>query len=120
MQKWKQPPCLHHGDLRLKNIMVNEKGEIIAIIDWENCISSIGSYWDTSIALHDLSIDAHRQYLEGYGINGKKLRDMSTALKVFNLLNYAPEIEKIALNKEREKLDQYKASMHGALDLFSL
>jgi hypothetical protein len=33
--------CLQHGDLRLKNSMVNEKGQITDIIDWEECISSI-------------------------------------------------------------------------------
>ncbi len=98
----------------------NDKAEIVAILDWENCISSIGIYWDSSIALHDLSIDAQWRYLEGYGINGKKLIDMAPVLKVFNLLNYAPEIEKIVLGKEKTKLDHYRARMLGALDLFSL
>jgi hygromycin-B 4-O-kinase len=120
IKKWDQRPCLHHGDLRLKNVIVNEKAKIIAIIDWENCISSIGSYWDTSIALHDLSIDAQWRYLEGYGITDKKLLEMSTAIKVFNLLNYAPVIEKIVQKKEKARLEQYRVRMHGALDLFSL
>ena len=120
IRKWDQEPCLHHGDLRLKNIMVNEKGAINAIIDWENCISSIGSYWDTSIALHDLSIDAQWRYLEGYGLGDKQLMKMSSAIKVFNLLNYAPEIGMIIKKKQNAKLEHYRLRLHGVLDLFSL
>ncbi|MGZ8509816.1 MAG: phosphotransferase family protein [Chitinophagaceae bacterium] len=120
IKQWDQPPCLHHGDLRLKNVMVNDKGDITAIIDWENCISTIGSYWDTSIALHDLSIDAQWQYLEGYGLSTDKLLEISPAIKVFNLLNYAPEIEKIVAEKEKSKLDHYRLRLKGVLDLFSV
>lgn len=120
IRKWDQAPCLHHGDLRLKNVMVNEKGEIIAIIDWDNCISTIGSYWDTSIALHDLSIDAQWQYLKGYGLGDKKLLEISPAIKVFNLLNYTPEIERIIQKKQKKKLDHYRLRLKGVLDLFSL
>ena len=120
IRKWEQPTCLHHGDLRLKNIMVNKNGDITAIIDWENCISSIGPYWDTSIALHDLSIDAQWRYLEGYEFPNQKLKKMITAIKVFNLLNYAPVIERIIRKNDKTKLDHYKLRLQGVLDLFSI
>ena len=90
------------------------------MIDWENCISSIGPGWDTSIALHDLSIDAQWRYLEGYGIPDKKLLELAPAIKIFNLLNYAPAIEKILREKEKIKLDHYRIRLKGVLDLFSL
>ncbi|MBV9696533.1 MAG: aminoglycoside phosphotransferase family protein, partial [Gammaproteobacteria bacterium] len=32
--------ALNHGDLRLKNTLVDARGKIVAIIDWENCTSS--------------------------------------------------------------------------------
>jgi aminoglycoside phosphotransferase (APT) family kinase protein len=120
IRKWDQPTCLHHGDLRLKNIMVNKAGDITAIIDWENCISSIGPYWDTSIALHDLSIDAQWKYLDGYKFAHQKLKEMIAAIKVFNFLNYAPEIERIVRQKEKTKLNHYKLRLQGVLDLFSI
>jgi aminoglycoside phosphotransferase (APT) family kinase protein len=120
VRRWKQSPCLHHGDLRLKNVMVNEKGKITAILDWENCISTIGSYWDTSIALHDLSIDAQWRYLDGYGLPDKKISEMSAAIKVFNLLNYAPAIDRILEQKDKKKLGHYKLRLKGVLDLFTL
>src|SRR5205823_4916031 len=54
---WKPKPALNHGDLRLKNVIVDKAGKITAIIDWENCISSIAPHWELSLSLHDLSID---------------------------------------------------------------
>ncbi len=50
-------PVLNHGDMRRKNVIVNDKGSVIAIIDWEECCSNPAPYWELSIALHDLSID---------------------------------------------------------------
>jgi aminoglycoside phosphotransferase (APT) family kinase protein len=117
---WKGRTCLQHGDLRLKNVMVNEKGTITAIIDWEECISSIGSLWDISIALHDLSIDGQQQFLEGYGMGAEKLIKDSAVLKAFNLINYAPFIGDLVNQKDKKQLAFYKARLHGALDLFSI
>jgi aminoglycoside phosphotransferase (APT) family kinase protein len=30
-------PALNHGDIRLKNVLVNDDGKVIAILDWETC-----------------------------------------------------------------------------------
>ncbi len=119
MSKWKQSPCLHHGDLRLKNMMVSNEGKIVAIIDWEECMSSVAPFWDTSIALHDLSLDAQRKFLEGYGISNKQILEFAPALKAFNLLNYAPVIEELVRTKQKEAIEHYRARMHGVFDLFT-
>ena len=122
LEQLKGKPCLHHGDLRLKNILVDTKGKIVSIIDWENCVSSIPPYWDISIALHDLSIDKQGYFLEGYGLTGKETLRIAPALKVFNILNYVPEIQKLLLQrrKQKDKLEHYRARLGGALDMFSL
>ena len=31
IEKWKDKPCLNHGDLRLKNVIINDDGKILAI-----------------------------------------------------------------------------------------
>ena len=114
-------PCLQHGDLRLKNVMAGEDGTVTALIDWENCISSIGSLWDISIALHDLSIDAQQKFIEGYGLSGRQLVEISAMLKIINILNYAPVIDQLCADKRKNKvaIEYYRARLHGALDLFS-
>jgi len=120
IKRWNEKPCLHHGDLRLKNMLVDKDGKISAIIDWENCISMVSPCWDISIALHDLSIDAQWRFLDGYGLSNKKILQMAPAIKVFNLLNYAPAVERIIQTKDKDKLDHYKLRIKGVLDLFSL
>jgi hygromycin-B 4-O-kinase len=120
MAGWKPEPSLNHGDLRLKNVIVNEAGEISAIIDWEDCVSSVSPHWDLSIALHDLSIDEKQEFLEGYGLPEKKLTEIAPFIKALNLINYVPEIERLADAKEMVRLEQYRTRLSGALDLYSL
>ena len=120
IEKWNFPPSLNHGDLRLKNVIVNDKGKILAIIDWDNCISHIAPYWDFSIALHDLSIDGKQQFLDGYGITAKEYTKMDYGIKVFNILNYTETIEELIKKKDKNQLELYKLRMNGHLDLFSL
>jgi aminoglycoside phosphotransferase (APT) family kinase protein len=118
----KQPikPRLNHGDLRLKNIIVDEGGEIQAILDWENCLSNLAPQWDTAIALHDLSIDAKQEFLAGYGLSEREVTAMALAVKALNLINYAPKIARLAEAKDTAKLEQYRTRLRGLLDLYSL
>ena len=118
--KLKTKPRLNHGDIRLKNVMVDEEGKIVALLDWENCTSNLAPHWELSLALHDLSIDEKQEFLEGYGLKEKKLREIMPAVKAINIINYAPEIERLAQEKETAKLEQYRTRLSGALDLYSL
>lgn len=120
IKRWKIAPCLNHCDLRLKNVIVNEAGKILAIIDWENCSSNIAPYWDLSIALHDLSIDGKQKFLEGYELDATEFKRMSYALTAFNLLNYIPTLQKIIEKKDTNKLELYRLRLNGSFDLFTL
>ncbi|HEX5653406.1 MAG TPA: aminoglycoside phosphotransferase family protein [Chitinophagaceae bacterium] len=120
IKAWKGRACLQHGDLRLKNVMVNGEGKVLAIIDWEECISAIGPLWDISIALHDLSVDAQQRFLQGYGIKGREMIRISKTIKIFNLLNYAPVIQDMLEKKDQLQLDYYRARLQGALDMYSI
>ena len=120
IRKWKINPVLNHCDLRLKNVIVNEGGEIKALIDWENCSSNCAPYWDLSIALHDLSIDAKQQFLEGYGVDPDEFGKKAYSLTLFNIINYIPDLQKMITKKDKKGLAFYKLRLDGALDLFSL
>lgn len=112
-------PALNHGDIRLKNTMVDEAGKITAIIDWEDCVSHLAPQWELSVALHDLSIDEKQQFLRGYGLPDKQLRAISPVVKALNVINYAPYIELASELNDRAQLEQYRARLSGALDLYS-
>ncbi len=113
-------PALNHGDMRLKNVIVDEEGKIGAIIDWENCTSNRAPEWELSLALHDLSIDGKQYFLEGYGIGAKKFEEIAPLIKAINIINYAPEIERLYIAKETKQLEQFRTRLSGALDLYSL
>ena len=113
-------PTLSHGDLRLKNVIVDEDGEITALIDWENCLSIFAPAWEFSIALHDLSIDEKHAFLDGYGLNNTDVAEMSPLLKAFNILNYVSAINAAIAENDDTTLNRFRLRLSGALDLYSI
>jgi aminoglycoside phosphotransferase (APT) family kinase protein len=113
-------PSLNHGDLRLKNVIVDQQGEISAIVDWEDCISSLAPQWELSIALHDLSIDEKQEFLKGYGLTPRKFSEIAPLIKAFNIINYAPTVEEMARKKKTKELEAYRLRLSGILDLYSV
>lgn len=116
----KARPSLTHGDIRLKNVMVDEDGKITAIIDWEDCTSNLSPHWELSIALHDLSIDEKQSFLAGYGLREKKFTEVAPIIKALNLINYAPEVERLFEAKDTTTIEQYRTRLNGWLDLYSV
>lgn len=112
-------PTLSHGDLRLKNVIVDEDGEITAIIDWEECMSTFAPAWELSIALHDLSIDEKHAFLKGYGLDTADVVAMSPLLKAFNILNYVRAINAAMDQNDDATLNRFRLRLSGALDLYS-
>ncbi len=123
IETWSGKPTLNHGDMRLKNILLNEKGKICAILDWESCVSSIAPQWDLSVALHDLSIDEKDAFIDGYGLSPKEYRNRAYGIKVLNIINYAPFVEMAQEAKEEKRkvlIEDMKTRLRGDFDLYSL
>ncbi len=118
MMTWTDQPSLHHGDMRLKNVLVDEHGTITAVIDWEHSLSSIPPYWDLAIALHDLSIDAKEVFLEGYEMSGEQIRQAAPYIRAVNQLQYAPFIERAAEQNDQHQLERLRTRLLGALNLY--
>lgn len=118
--KQKTKPALNHGDIRLKNVMVNDEGKITAFLDWENCTSNLAPAWELSIALHDLSIDEKQLFLEGYGLKEKQISELMPLIKAINFINYAPEVERLAVEKDKEHLEKMQTRLSGVLDFYSV
>jgi aminoglycoside phosphotransferase (APT) family kinase protein len=118
--KMKPKSALNHSDMRLKNVIADEAGKICAVIDWEGCSSNAAPEWELSIALHDLWIDEKQHFLEGYGLSEKRIKEIAPLMKAFNLLNYAPTVERMAQAKDKIRLEQYRTRLSGTLDLYSL
>ncbi len=113
-------PRLNHGDMRLKNVLVNEEGDIVALLDWENSVSTITPHWDLSIALHDLTIDEKNEYLKSYGMAPRDFKKISKLMKTFNILNYAPSAMHRIERDELNELEFIKLRLNRYFDMFAL
>jgi aminoglycoside phosphotransferase (APT) family kinase protein len=111
-------PALNHGDIRLKNVIVDADGLITAIVDWEHCMSNVPP-WELSVALHDLSVDEKQEFLEGYGLRDRELAELAPLIKALNVINYAPELERLLESNDIVRLERYRTRLSGALDLYS-
>lgn len=119
MLRWRKPGVLHHGDLRLKNTIVDEdSGGLVALIDWESSMSSPAPYWDLALALHDLGVDEKEAFLFGYGIKTSRIEAALPFIRLFNLLNYAKPVELAVAAVDRTRLERYRLRFKGALDLY--
>ena len=113
-------PTLNHGDLRLKNVIVDDDGEITAILDWEDCLSTIAPQWELSISLHDLSIDEKHLFIEGYDLDFNQVEAMAPLIKAINVVNYSRAIEHAVATEDHKSLAEFRLRLSGALDLYSL
>ena len=120
MTKLRTRPVLNHGDLRLKNMIADEEGRIVAILDWEKATSNVAPHWEFSTALHDLGIDEQQHFIEGYGISPKHLSDITPFIKAFSLLNYAAEIDRATRERDKITLGRLRQRFDGTFDLFTL
>jgi aminoglycoside phosphotransferase (APT) family kinase protein len=115
----KPKPTLCHGDIRLKNVIVDEEGKIAAILDWEKATSNLSPQWELSLALHDLGIDEMQSLVEGYGITRRKLLDAIPLIKAFNILNYTAEVDRAVAEKDKPGLERVRLRLKGVFDLYS-
>lgn len=113
-------PSLNHGDLRFKNVIVDDDGQITAILDWEDCLSTIAPQWELSISLHDLSIDEKHLFIEGYGLDFKQVEEMSPLIKAINIINYSNAIQHAADTGDHKSLNDFRLRLSGSLDLYSI
>ena len=113
-------PSLSHADLRLKNVMVDDDGEIAAIIDWEECLSTIAPQFELSISLHDLSIDEKHLFIDGYGLDSEAVAPMSDLIRAFNIINYSDAIERAIEVRDHKMLAEFRLRLNAGLDLYSL
>jgi aminoglycoside phosphotransferase (APT) family kinase protein len=112
-------PRLNHGDLRLKNVLVDSAGRINAIIDWENAVAAPAPEWELALALHDLSIDDKDAFLDGYGIEAVDLIATRAAFAALNMLHYAAFAESGAQAGNHQKLRHYRRRFARVYDLYS-
>ena len=121
MARWRKAAVLHHGDLRLKNTIVDEDtGRLLAVIDWESSTSLPAPYWDLAVALHDLGVDEKEAFLAGYGITPRAFEQALPYIRLFNVLNYTGPVAAAAAASDRARVARFRQRFRGALDLYNV
>jgi aminoglycoside phosphotransferase (APT) family kinase protein len=113
-------PRLAHGDLRVKNVLIESDARISAILDWENCAPTLAPHWEFALALHDLNIDEKQAFIEGYGMRFEAIEEIAPVLKAFNIVNYAQKVEGLVRKKDEHGLAKYRVRLNGAFDLYRM
>ena len=111
---------LNHGDLRLKNVLVDVAGNVNAVIDWETATAAPAPEWDLALALHDLSIDQKDAFVDGYGLDPRLLLSLGPVLAALNMLHYAPFAAAAARDGDDTALQQYRRRFGRLYDLYSV
>lgn len=119
MRRWRKPPVLNHGDLRLKNLVVDDAGQVQALIDWDESVSAPAPCWDLAIALHDLNDDEKEAFLEGYGMSPRAYAQALRFIRLLNVLHYGVAVGQLLAQKDRTRIAWYRARMQGQFDLFA-
>ncbi|MBA2481136.1 MAG: aminoglycoside phosphotransferase family protein [Planctomycetes bacterium] len=110
---------LNHGDMRLKNVLVDARGAIATILDWDQAYSNV-PHWDLAIALHDLTIDEKDELLAGYGMSASAFALAAPLIAALNLINYGAHLPAADAGDRQVRLDRLRRRLSGALDLYSL
>ncbi|KKI89450.1 hypothetical protein WQ54_26680 [Bacillus sp. SA1-12] len=82
---------LTHGDLSLKNTIVNKDG-LVSLLDWGSAAVNIVPHWDLILCLQclidgKLNAAEFQAFLEGYGITRSQFLSMEKDLHTLILLN---------------------------------
>lgn len=113
------PARLNHGDLRLKNIIIDNTDAIVALIDWEDAISAPPELWDLPLALHDLGPDEAQAFLSGYGMDPDRAIALRPRWAAMNAIHYAPFVGAASDAGDQSALRWFRARLMGAFDLFT-
>lgn len=111
---------LNHGDLRLKNVLVDVEGRVTAVIDWETATAAPAPEWDLAVALHDLSIDQKDAFIDGYGLDDDALHSLGPVLAVLNVLHYAPFAAAAARESDHKSMQRYRRRFGRLYELYSI
>ena len=118
LEGYEGPTSLNHGDLRLKNVFLDTRGRIEALIDWDSCLAWPAPYWDLSICLHDLGVDEKEAFLHGYGLTPARLAELAPVMRLLNVINYLPAAERALRRGDQVKLEWMAARLRGDFDLY--
>ncbi|MDF2962209.1 MAG: phosphotransferase [Paenibacillus sp.] len=115
-EKLQQPTAgfgLNHGDLSLKNTVVNRKNSRVFLLDWGSAEVNLVPYRDLiellqSIGNGRLDEPSFQAFLDGYGMSGHDFAELQQEMKGFQLLIAFDKL-RWAIDKKADLIPSYAA-----------
>lgn len=87
MKHWQFEPKIQHGNVDVKNVIVDPSGSIQAFIDWDDAVFACPPAYELAQTLPWMDNNDHiHAFLNGYGISASQLTNMETHIELIHLL----------------------------------
>lgn len=111
IKKWKFEPVLVHNDFISKNVLVNKKGKITTVLDWERAISS-HYFREIGKSVRYIEWESGPEYvkdfLRGYGMKVKEYKENKPYMFVFDLYFELIEIMEKFPKIQKKRMEEFK------------
>lgn len=120
IRRWKFTPMLIHGNLSLDNVLVDDNGKIVGIIDWDEAsggrvphqeFGSAFAWWMTE--------GEQKSFLKGYGFSNTKWNKIKRGVVSTQLLMYLSNLIWFTFHKDDEKMKDMCERVREALRFLS-
>jgi aminoglycoside phosphotransferase (APT) family kinase protein len=109
-------PSLAHGDFLPKNVIVNNAGEVISIIDWESAKSHAATYWDLSTTLNNIKEEERELVVKGYKLPQKEFKTIEREIDALWVLKKWDVVAPAFENQKKDEVKSYATKLNNALN----
>lgn len=107
---------LAHGGLAFKNTMVDKKGKVTGIIDWDSAASAPNPQYEFAHNFFWMTSDEINVFLKGYGISQNKYKNIQRDVYTLMLLRGLRTALWYVGRKELDQVERTKEKLKPALE----
>ncbi|MDA2921918.1 aminoglycoside phosphotransferase family protein [Patescibacteria group bacterium AH-259-L07] len=85
---WQFKPRLGHGNLALKNTIVNKNGRVVAVLDWGDAVSHRAPHFELATTLFWINLAEQKAFLNGYGLSIERYEAIRKDVEKLQLLEH--------------------------------
>lgn len=116
IRKFDFEPTLAHGDFLPKNVIVNNEGHVISVIDWESAKSHAAMYWDFATTLNNIREEDRELVVKGYGLPLKEFKAIEREIDAFWVIKKYDVAVGAFERKDEEDIKLYHGQLNNAMN----
>lgn len=112
IKRWRFEPKLNHGNLSLKNTVVDKSGKVVAILDWGEAASHPTPSFEFATTIFWITPKEEKAFLDGYGISMKEYEFLKLDVERLELLQHLGSAHWHIQRKNYKALEYIKQRLH--------